>query len=89
MTTDIYVHVEYDIVKDLFKVDSNTREPKDIIMNFIRIQMGAGKDNTPANIQDIYNIKVHLDLSEDIFTCTYDCGNKELREGILMRYVES
>jgi len=81
---DIEVTVTYNIKDGAFEVTGNAKNPKGIIDNFLRIQMGAGVDNTPANRVDIYNISIYLDLSEDIFTSTHNCGNKGLRDGILM-----
>lgn len=55
-----------------------------IVSGFIRSQTGAGVDNTPPNELDVYTIKLSVDLSTDHFTCVCDCGNKGLRDGILI-----
>lgn len=69
-----------------FKIESDIKQEHwgEIISEFIRSQMGTGKDNTPAEERDVYNITIQIDLSDDTFYCKHDCGNKGLREGILM-----
>ena len=56
----------------------------DILFEFLRSQIGAGADDKPPNIKEIYTIRLDLDLSDDTFQVSSDCGNKGLRDGILM-----
>lgn len=70
-----------------FKYESNIKSESlaDIVADFIRSQTGAGVDNSPANEKDdVYTIRLTLDLSDDSFGCSHNCGNKGLRDGILM-----
>ena len=83
----IDIKVIYDIQQDSFDVSGNANNPKSIISDFLRTQIGAGVDKNPTNNQAIYTILINLDLSGDIFSVSHDCGNKGLREGILSRYV--
>lgn len=73
-----------------FKCASNvaTEKQAEVIREFVRSQMGMGKDNSdPAN-RDEYHIQLELDLSNDSFECQYDTGNKGLREGILIHVAQ-
>lgn len=56
----------------------------DIVSDFIRCQLGAGADHSPAQEREVYHIRLDVDLTYDSFTCTHDCGNLGLRDGILM-----
>ena len=38
---------------------------------------------------NVYNIRISIDLETDTFHCSYDCGNKGLREGILLDYIRT
>ena len=85
------VNIQYDIKNDTMKITStNIAESKviDIINEFIRSQIGMGSDTNEPNILDEYHITITLDLSDDSFSCQYDCGNKGLREGILIRCLQ-
>ncbi|MCL5018201.1 MAG: hypothetical protein M1416_00325 [Candidatus Pacearchaeota archaeon] len=80
--------LEYDINKDKFDIKGNVKEDcrKDFVSNFLYLQMGKGIDENKAEKRDMYNIKIDLDLTEDKYTVSDNCGNKGLRDGILMRY---
>jgi hypothetical protein len=85
---DIRVIVNFNIEQDSFEVFSNAKRPGDIIEAYLRTKIGKGEDTTEANILDVYTIDIKLDLTEDTFYCTHNCGSKGLREGILVRYLE-
>jgi len=72
-----------------FTMQTNVKEPKELILDFIQTQFGAGEDNTPREEQDVYKIKLEIDLSDDTFRTTHNCGNKGLRDGILLHYAET
>ncbi len=59
----------------------------DLIGDYLYTQIGAGKDDSPPNRQEIYTINLGIDLSDDTFFINSDCGNKGLRDGILIRLV--
>lgn len=84
----IDVKIIYDINSDTFDVSGNAKDPKSIVSNFLRTQVGRGVDKNPANNHTVYTILINLDPSEDIFSISHDCGNKGLREGILMRFLK-
>jgi hypothetical protein len=80
------ITVEYDVRRESAKIRTNVRPDKveDLIMEFARTQIGAGKDTSVPEIRSVYTIKLVLDLSDDSWRVEHDCGNKGLREGILM-----
>ena len=90
MSADLFLVVQYDIKADTFKVESNIKPEMqgEVLTDFIRTQIGAGKDESPVKEQDTYTIKLRLDLSDDTFCVEHDCGNKGLRDGILMRVLK-
>jgi len=81
---NLFLNIEYDIENDKYKFNSNAKEYRTIIENFLRSQIGAGQDNRKPVEKDIYNISIELDLSNDSFKSSDDCGNYGLRDGILM-----
>ena len=87
--TDIYVRIIYDIDKDEFDVSSNASDHKKIVSEFLRTQIGSGVDDHEPNKQKKYTILIDLDLSQDFFSVSNDCGNKGLRDGILQRFLDS
>jgi len=56
----------------------------EILTGFLRSQMGKGEDKALAVERDQYEITIQLDVSTDTFYVKHDCGNKGLRDGILM-----
>ena len=84
----LYVLLEYDIGNDTVKIiDTNMRSESiiEVIDDFLRTQVGAGEDERYHDEREYYDIKISLDLETDTFECAHNCGNKGLRDGILMR----
>ena len=81
--------LDYDIEHDLFCYHTNIKnsEISNIIETFLQNQRGKGKDNNEANDIDLYEIDIDLDLTDDTFRIYHNCGNKGLREGILIRFL--
>ena len=86
---DLFIEIKYNIKTDIFKVNSNIKEElqKQLVSAYLRMQMGKGKDNSEAENRDEYIITIKIDLRWDVFTSKHNCGNKGLRDGILMRWV--
>ena len=78
----------YNVKEDKFTVNTDLKDPKDMVSEFLRLQIGAGVDKTEPNRTDEYYIKIQVDLAIDGFTCEHNCGNLGLRDGILMRYLK-
>jgi hypothetical protein len=84
----LFVTFEYTIGKPVvFKIIDTNMKMKAIpglIENYIRDISGAGKDDTPANKWDVYEITLDIDLNDDTITVTHNCGNLGLVAGILV-----
>jgi hypothetical protein len=88
----VYLKLKYNIKKDKFSYSSNMRDERiaDIVVEFLRIQMGKGADRSEPEKRDKYKIEIWLDLNTDTFVnCKDNCGNLGLRDGILMRFIKT
>lgn len=87
---DLNLLIDYDFIGDKFWIGGNVKDEKIkyILEEFLRSQLGAGKDDQPPNIVNLYTINISVDLSCDKFSVSHNCGNKSLREGILLRLLE-
>lgn len=57
----------------------------EVLESFLQLQIGKGADDSPATDKATYRIHLQLDISDgDQFFSSHDCGNKGLRDGILM-----
>jgi len=83
--------LKYDVGKDKFEVESDmTDEGRlEIIEWHIRNEMGMGRDEKKPNERDVYHIQLrwYPDFDEIEFVVD-DTGNKGLREGILLAYLQ-
>ena len=86
---NLFIKVCYNLADDKFKYESNIKkgQMEEIVLSFLRQQIGKGADNSERNEVDIYEISIELDLSDDTFYCSHNCGNLGLRDGILMHFV--
>lgn len=80
--------IQYDFKKDQFEVWSEVKKGKikEVILEFLRTQMGLGKDERDPEKRDIYTITLDLDLSDDSFTVNSDTGNDSFMTGILRHF---
>lgn len=56
----------------------------EFVEEYLRAQIGAGADPAPAEERKVYQITIAIDLEDDGTYSKHDCGNKGLRDGILM-----
>lgn len=84
--TPLHLTVTYNLKADTYEFDSDIKPEQraEILTDFIRSQAGKGRDETPPNERDVYHIRIKLDLTDDTFYVEHDCGNKALRDGILL-----
>ena len=61
---------------------------EEVLGNFLGNQFGKGDDPTPSIEREEYEITLQLDLSDDSFYYEHNCGNLNLRDGILMAVLE-
>ena len=55
----------------------------EVISDFLRTQIGAGRSYSKINDKDVYKIRLELHLENDSFNVSSDTGHKGLRDGIL------
>ncbi len=85
------VHIVLDItynlaepVKSIIRTNAKPKRVEGLIANWLRDQMGRGKDDAPANKKSEYKIKIGLDLTNDTFYTESDTGNKSLTCGLII-----
>jgi len=83
---ELILQIDFDIKHNLYCFNTNIKKSriKEIISEYLRLQFGKGIDNSSPNQHDLYEIDISLNLRDDSFRCNHNCGNKGLREGILM-----
>jgi len=84
--TQLYLEVKYFVKDNKFKISGNFSQEglKDIIEEFLRLQIGQGADLTPPRDLDVYTIRLSWFPENDGITVVSNTGNKGLRDGILM-----
>lgn len=84
------IKISYDVINDKFDYISNIKpdQIKKIVSEFVRTQVGAGEDSSEAEEHDSYSVNLSLDLSHDRFSISDNCGNKGLRDGILLHFIK-
>jgi hypothetical protein len=90
MKPDIIIEMEFDMVNSKVQIRTNAKRDKvgDLLEDYLHAQVGTGKDPSPPAERDIYKISIGVELGEDIWGSSHDCGNKGLREGIIMRVLQ-
>lgn len=87
----LVLDIKYHRGSDKFEVegDINQEEQKDIVETFLSTQIGRGIDESKPNEKDTYRIRLEWYPEDDTIKVSSDTGNKGLRDGILMHYLES
>lgn len=90
MSSDVFVEIHHNVKTGEFHHETNLKEDKiqEVLEEYVRSQTGAGRDPSPPDMRDEYTIRIGLDLSDDTFRVSSDCGNNSLREGIVMAYLQ-
>jgi hypothetical protein len=86
LNNHLTLDISYDVKTDSFNINSDAKEEAyaNLIESYLHAQIGAGRDNSPANQREIYHIKLEWYPQEDVFKISSDTGNKGLREGLLI-----
>jgi hypothetical protein len=79
------IRIEYNYKEDTFKVWSQvkTEHIEDMLLEFLRSQMGLGKDDSEPAVKDVYTMEITINLENDVFTINSDTGNASLSAGIV------
>lgn len=85
------IDLKYHVKEDRFEVGGTLNEEgrRDIVENWLRGQMGAGRDNSKPADLEVYTISIRWYPDNDRLVAQSDTKNKALREGILMHYLET
>jgi hypothetical protein len=87
---DLFINIEHVVAAGKATFDTNVKrkELSGLIVDFLQCEIGTGADPNKAIDREKYKIRIEVDLSDDTFRCSSDCGNKGLRAGILMACVK-
>ena len=83
----IIVKIDYNIKEQLetvVRTNAKDEALPEILQNWIRCEIGQGEDNKEPNREDIYKIRITLDLTDGSFYTKSNTGNKDLTCGLVM-----
>ena len=85
------LRVNYDLTGNKFTYsgDLNGNGVRDVVESFLRSQIGAGSDERRLNERKDYSIELKWHPSDDKIDVSDNTGNRSLREGILLQFLES
>jgi hypothetical protein len=89
MKPDIVIEMAFDMKQETVQIRTNAKRGviSELLADYVHAQVGAGKDESPPEVHDIYNITIGVELDDDSWGSTHNCGNKGLREGIIMQVI--
>ncbi|MBS3081583.1 hypothetical protein J4416_01430 [Candidatus Pacearchaeota archaeon] len=67
--------------------NANREGQEEIVSNFLRSQMGAGKDERTPQEHDVYSIRLEWHPEDDRIESYSNTGNFSLRDGILIGFL--
>lgn len=84
---NVHLWLRYTLSTDelCYATDIKPEAVVELLETFLADQIGAGADPTPPVESDVYNIRIRMDLADDTFYVSHDCGNLGLRDGILIQ----
>jgi hypothetical protein len=87
----LFLQIKYDLKNDRFETNTNVTSEKleEFVSEFLRSQMGLGKDTREMKTQEIYEIEIKLDLSDDTFYVSSNVNNGSLVTGIMAHYLSA
>lgn len=88
MKPDITIDITFTVKDESVVIRTNAKHEKvqELLEDYLHSIMGAGKDHAPMVERDVYKIVIGVELAEgDAWGSHHDCGNKGLRDGIIMR----
>ena len=89
MKPDIVIEMAFDMKAETVQIKTNAKHSvlPELLADYIHAQVGAGKDSSPPEVHDVYNITIGVELDDDSWGSKHNCGNKGLREGIIMQVI--
>lgn len=79
------IKIQYNLKEDTFKVWSQVKTEylQEMLLEFLRSQMGLGKDESEPVKKDIYTMEITINLENDVFSIVSDTGNESLSTGLV------
>ncbi len=86
----LVLEIVYDTRKNEFIASRHINDELkyDLVETFLRGQIGKGEDYSRPNHKDRYNITLRWYPNIDMIEVWSDTGNKGLRDGILLSFLE-
>lgn len=87
MKPDIFIEMTFNVKDESTTIRTNAKHDKvdELLTDYLHSIVGAGKDETLMVERDVYTITIGVELADDSWGSSHDCGNKGLRDGIIMR----
>jgi len=78
--SDLYINLEVNWKSNKYLIETNVKEEQidNVLSEYYRSSLEKEPDESNPNEQDKYNIRIELDLEEDVFTMKSDTGNRVL-----------
>lgn len=89
MKPDIVIEMTFDMKQESVQIRTNAKHGAlvELLTDYVHSQVGAGKDSAEPEVHDVYNITIGVELDDDSWGSSHNCGNKGLREGIVMQVI--
>jgi len=89
MKPDIVIEMAFDMEQETVQIRTNAKRGAlvELLTDYVHSQVGTGKDLSPPEERDVYNITIGVELDDDSWGSSHNCGNKGLREGIVMQVI--
>lgn len=89
MKPDIVIEMIFDMKAEAVQIRTNAKRSviSELLSDYVHSQVGTGKDESPPDVRDVYSITIGVELDDDSWGSKHDCGNKGLREGIIMQVI--
>lgn len=90
MNPDIVIDMEFDMKADKVQIKTNAKHERvaDLLEDYLHAQVGTCKDIMTPEDHDIYKIVIGVELGHDAWGSSHNCGNRGLRDGILLRVLQ-
>ena len=89
MNPDIVIEMSFDMKRETVQIKTNAKHEvvEQLLYDYLHTQIGSGRDDSTPEDHDIYKITIGVELADDSWGSTHNCGNKGLREGIIMQVI--
>lgn len=89
MNPDITIELTFTLATSQATIRTNAKHElvANLLGEYLQSIMGAGqgKDATPPEQRDVYTITLGIELADDAWGSSHNCGNRGLRDGLILR----